>query len=154
MAKTRRTADASPSWVQVCRDPRAFEAEVPSTPIVDARDAWKCLRDRVAKEDQEVFYVIVLDVRSRVRTISEVHRGTINRSIVHPREVFRLACAFGAHSIIAAHNHPAGSLTPSPSDIELTKRLVEASRVLDIPLQDHLIVTGNGYYSFAESGKL
>lgn len=154
MAARGRKAAESPSWVRVCRDPKAFDEEVPATLVLDAKDAYKLLKDRAAQEDQEVFWVLVLDVRSRVRAIQEVHRGTISRSMVHPREVFRLACAFGAHSVIVAHNHPAGSLTPSQSDIQLTAALLDAARVLDIPLQDHLVVTGKGYFSFAEAGKL
>lgn len=154
MSRGRKSAEAPPSWVRVCRDPHAFDEEVPATVVLDANDAYVLLRDRAAQEDQECFWVMVLDVRSRVRAIQEVHRGTISKSLVHPREVFRLACAFGAHSIIVAHNHPAGSLTPSQSDLQLTSALLDAARALDIPLQDHLIVTGKGYYSFAEAGKL
>ena len=80
--------------------------------------------------------------------------GILNSSLVHPREVFRLAIAFGAAGIIVAHNHPSGDPTPSADDRAITRQLVDAGRLLDIPVYDHLILGAARYLSFAEAGLL
>jgi len=112
------------------------------------------LRERAARELIEVFYVIALNSQSRVIAIQEVTRGILNSSLVHPREVFRLAIAFGAAGIIVAHNHPSGDPTPSADDRAITRQLVDAGRLLDIPVYDHLILGAARYLSFAEAGLL
>jgi DNA repair protein RadC len=101
-----------------------------------------------------VFYVIALNSQSRVIAIQEVTRGILNSSLVHPREVFRLAIAFGAAGIIVAHNHPSGDPTPSADDRAITRQLVDAGRLLDIPVYDHLVLGTERYLSFADSGLL
>jgi DNA repair protein RadC len=101
-----------------------------------------------------VFYVIALNSQSRVIAIQEVTRGILNSSLVHPREVFRLAIAFGAAGIIVAHNHPSGDPTPSADDRAITRQLVDAGRLLDIPVYDHLVLGAERYVSFAEAGLL
>lgn len=78
--------------------------------------------------------------------------GTINRSIVHPREIFKEAYLLSSSGIICMHNHPSGDLTPSMEDLELTKSLVEIGRIQGIKIIDHLIVSNNGYLSFYEEG--
>jgi DNA repair protein RadC len=83
-----------------------------------------------------------------------VTRGILNSSLVHPREVFRLAIAFGAAGIIVAHNHPSGDPTPSADDRAITRQLVDAGRLLDIPVYDHLVLGAERYVSFAEAGLL
>ena len=96
----------------------------------------------------------MLDAQSRPRALHEVTRGTLSSSLVHPREVFRLAVAYNAAGIIVAHNHPSGDPTPSADDRAMTKQLVEAGRVLDIPVYDHVIVGDERYLSFASAGLL
>jgi len=98
--------------------------------------------------------VIALNSQSRVIAIQEVTRGILNSSLVHPREVFRLAIAFGAAGIIVAHNHPSGDPTPSADDRAITRQLVDAGRLLDIPVYDHLVLGAQRYLSFAEAGLL
>jgi DNA repair protein RadC len=83
-----------------------------------------------------------------------VTRGILNGSLVHPREVFREAIAESAAGIIVVHNHPSGNPAPSPEDKAVTIQLVEAGRLLDIPLFDHVIVAGDRFFSFAEAGLL
>jgi DNA repair protein RadC len=112
------------------------------------------LRERAARELIEVFYVIALNSQSRVIAIQEVTRGILNSSLVHAREVFRLAIAFGAAGIIVAHNHPSGDPTPSADDRAITRQLVDAGRLLDIPVYDHLVLSAARYLSFAEAGLL
>ncbi len=103
---------------------------------------------------QEHFIVITLDGASQILHIRTVFIGTLTQSIVHPREVFADAICDRAASIIVAHNHPSGTLRPSEADIRITERLVEVGRVVGIELLDHVIITGGGYYSFADEGKI
>jgi len=89
---------------------------------------------------QEHFYVILLDNKNAVLSIELVSLGTINASLVHPRDVFRRAIKDGASTIILSHNHPSGNLEPSAEDVEITRRLREAGAVVGIEILDHVIV--------------
>jgi DNA repair protein RadC len=106
------------------------------------------LADRV----QETFLVLVLDARNALRAEIELTRGTISASMVHPREVFKAAIDHLGSSVIVAHNHPSGNPDPSQEDIEITRQLVEAGKIVGIPLLDHLIIAGRGYRSMADMG--
>ncbi len=101
-----------------------------------------------------MFYVLTLNAQSRVVSCQEVTRGILNSSLVHPREVFRLAIAEGAAGIVVVHNHPSGDATPSADDRAVTKQLVDAGRIIDIPVYDHVVIGGSRYVSFAEAGLL
>lgn len=103
------------------------------------------------KQDQEEMLVVTLDTKHRPIRIVRTTRGILDASLVHPREVFRIAVADCAAAIILAHNHPSGDSQPSPQDVETTKRLSEAGRIMGIPLLDHLIV-GNTVVSLANRG--
>ena len=81
-------------------------------------------------------------------------KGTVNRSITHPREVFKNAYLYSASSIVCLHNHPSGDVTPSQDDIIFTKALVEIGLIQKIPILDHIIVSNNNYYSFQDNGKI
>lgn len=109
--------------------------------VVDGFDAGK-----------ECFLGLYLDTKSRVLKRERVSVGSLNRSVVHPREVLRPAVLEGAASLIVAHNHPSGDPEPSEGDIEVTRRLVEASGVLGIELLDHVVVGDGAYVSLAERG--
>ena len=102
---------------------------------------------------KEVFLVLTLDGGGRLVKVHEVSRGLINRCLVHPREVFQVALADDAGSIIVAHNHPSGNLTPSQEDREVTSRIRQAGEIMGIPLLDHIII-GNGFYSFKANGEI
>jgi DNA repair protein RadC len=105
------------------------------------------------REEVEVVVVLCLNTQRNVIAQVEVTRGILNASLIHPREVFRVAIALGANSIIVAHNHPSGIVTPSAEDFTVTKTLLEAGKLLDIPLEDHIIIGTNGkYLSFVENG--
>ena len=94
---------------------------------------------------------IYLNASNVLITIHTVSIGILNSSLVHPREVFKMACIVNAAAIIVAHNHPSGNIEPSAEDLSITRQLVEAGKILGIPLHDHIIVTEeNGYMSFAE----
>ena len=111
---------------------------------------YKILRTLLEEEDRENFLVISLDTKNHINGIST---GTLNSSLVHPREVFKMAILNNSNSIIIAHNHPSGDTEPSNEDIKVTDRLVECGKILGIEVLDHIIV-GEGYYSFKEKGKI
>jgi len=100
----------------------------------------------------EAFYLICLDAQNKVNHASMVHEGTINEAPVYPRVIVETALRHQANSVILAHNHPGGTLQPSNSDIEVTKRIVNALEAISIKVIDHLIVAGDKYVSFAEKG--
>ena len=102
----------------------------------------------------EHFVVLLLSTKNHILAISPVSVGTLNASVVHPREVFQRAILANAASIILAHNHPSGDPTPSPEDIELTRRMVEAGKLLDIGVLDHVVVGEDSFASLKERGLL
>lgn len=102
---------------------------------------------------QEHFYCLYLNTKKELIERKLLFMGTINKSVVHPREIFKEAYRLSASSIICMHNHPGGSLYPSEEDIRLTNSLVKIGQINGIPIVDHLIFTDEGYYSFYESSK-
>ena len=109
---------------------------------------------RIQCNAEEVFILITLNTKNIVTGYFEVHRGTINTSLVHPREVFKRALLNNASNIIVAHNHPSGDPNPSKEDIQITERLKEAGNLLGINLIDHIIVGEDKYISLKEKGVL
>ncbi|MGE5508469.1 MAG: RadC family protein [Chitinophagales bacterium] len=103
---------------------------------------------------QEHFRVLLLDAKNRVIANELVSIGTLNTSLVHPRELFRRAIQASSAAVILVHNHPSGDPTPSAEDLSLTKRLVEAGRLLGIEVLDHLVIGDNRYVSLKERGLL
>jgi len=103
---------------------------------------------------QEEIRVLLLDTRNNVRKIEIVSKGTLDSSLVHARDVFREAIKSNAKSIILVHNHPSGSVKPSSDDCNITKKLVEAGKVIGIEITDHVIIAGESYFSFQEEGML
>jgi DNA repair protein RadC len=111
---------------------------------------------RSADDGREHFWAVLLNAQLGYLMHAEVSVGTLNASLVHPREVFGPALREGAASLVLMHNHPSGDPTPSREDVRLTGQLVEAGKLLDLPVHDHVIV-GNGtddWVSFAERGLL
>ncbi len=109
---------------------------------------------KIGDKKQEYFYVVYLDNAKKIIDDKLLFIGTINYSIVHPREVFKEAYLLSASGIICIHNHPSGDVTPSKEDINLTKKLKEISIIHGIKLIDHIIIGNNQYYSFLENGDL
>src|SRR5512147_2755102 len=121
-------------------------------------DSVKVFQDLLALEDRieqekEHFYVMMLDIRSRIKMVEVVFVGTLTSSLVHPRETFRRAIVEGAVSIIIAHNHPSGEADPSDEDTKVTKQMFEAGKVLGISMLDHIVFTRDNYFSFRENRK-
>lgn len=120
---------------------------------------WEIARELLNSEDKidrdkEHFWVFHLDSRNRVKLIELVSLGTLNASIVHPREVFTRAVSIRSAQIIVAHNHPTGEVEPSSEDVAMSRRLVDAGNILGIELLDHIIVTEKGYSSLKSKNLL
>lgn len=108
---------------------------------------------RIHEEPEEYMYMICMNTKNKVIGVFEISHGTVNSSLVSPREVFQKALLANAVSIILMHNHPSGDPTPSRQDIEVTSRLVEAGKVLGVDVLDHIII-GDRYSSLKEKGHL
>ncbi len=106
--------------------------------------------ERLRDQKKERFFVVLLDCKHRIIREELVSVGSLNLSIVHPREVFLSAIRESAESMILVHNHPSGDPTPSPEDIEVTRRLIEVGQLVGIEVLDHIIVGNGRYVSFAE----
>lgn len=112
------------------------------------------VRPRIGDLQHEVFYVLLLNRRHRVLSEKTMFSGGVSASLVDIRMVFREALNHLATALIVCHNHPSGSTSPSPQDVEITRRLEEAGRTLDIPLLDHVIITQDDHFSFADAGMI
>ena len=121
--------------------------------ITSAQDVYDELKSFSTKS-QEHFLTITLDGASHIINSRTVFIGTLNQSLVHPREVFSDAIADRAAGIIIAHNHPSGTLEASRADIQITQRLKEVSKLVGIELLDHVILSKHGFYSFSDEGLL
>jgi DNA repair protein RadC len=121
--------------------------------ITSPADAANLLIPRLAHKDQEELHVVLLDTRSRVMGIAAVYRGSLNTSVIRVGELFRPAIEAPAAAIILAHNHPSGLAEPSPEDVNVTRQVAQAGKLLDISLLDHLIIgEGGRYVSLKERG--
>lgn len=118
-----------------------------------AEDIWNELRD-IRDNKKEHFVIFFLDARNQVIKREIISVGSLNANLVHPREVFEPAVRSLAAQIVLAHNHPSGDPEPSEDDLEITKRLVEAGKILGIEVVDHIIVVKNKFFSFKDKGLL
>ncbi len=122
--------------------------------ISSPKDAYEMIKEQLEGLDREQFIIACLNTKNEPTNISVVAVGTLNKAIVHPREVFKTAILSNAANIIAFHNHPSGDTTASQQDIQLTHRLVEAGELLGIKLLDHLIIGDGTFTSLKEKGYL
>lgn len=121
--------------------------------IRSPEDAAKIVSEYLRGVDREHFVGLYLNSANALIAIHTVSVGTLNSSLVHPREVFKLALMVNAASVIVAHNHPSGNAEPSQEDLAVTRQLVEAGKILGITIHDHIITTGGTTYaSLAERG--
>ncbi len=121
-------------------------------PIRSAREMFDYLYHRLRDRPTECFTVIYLDAQNRTLSVETLFEGTLSTSHVYPREVVRAAMAHNAAALLLAHNHPSGEPRPSPADIQITRDLIFACRLMGIRVLEHLIIGDNQYYSFAEKG--
>jgi len=122
--------------------------------IRSPEDAYKLMKHFLGDLDREAFIVISLDVKNSPLSINICHLGSLNASIVHPREVMKSVILSNAASYMVGHNHPSGNSSPSNEDIEVTKRLAEAGKIIGIELLDHIIVCTDNFVSLKEKGYL
>lgn len=131
-----------------------LEPELKDFDIKNPQDVVKAIQSSIKDKTKEHFKLILLNTRNKVIGISTVSIGTLNSNLVHPREVFKEAISHSAASVVLAHNHPSGDSEPSEDDLTITKRLVEAGKILGIEVLDHIIIAKNGFFSFKEKGLL
>ena len=117
-------------------------------------DVIKAVKPMIADQNKEFFIALYLNTKNGIIKQEVVSVGSLSANVVHPREVFRTACVVSASSIIVAHNHPSGDPAPSREDIELTKKLAEAGKIMGIELLDHVILGQDRNYGFQENGLL
>ena len=122
--------------------------------ILSPNDAYEMIKEQLEGLDREQFIIACLNTKNEPTNISVVSVGTLNKAIVHPREVFKTAILSNAASIMAFHNHPSGETTPSQQDIQVTNRLYEAGELLGIKLLDHLIIGDGTFTSLKEKDYL
>ena len=122
--------------------------------ILSPNDAYEMIKEQLEGLDREQFIIACLNTKNEPTNITVVSVGTLNKAIIHPREVFKTAILSNAASIMAFHNHPSGETTPSQQDIQLTKRLYEAGELLGIKVLDHLIIGDGSFTSLKEKGYL
>jgi DNA repair protein RadC len=132
----------------------ASEGREVGAPLRCPHDVVAAFAPRLQDLPVEEFHVAILDTQHRMERDVLISRGTLNASLVHPREVFREAIAERAASIVLVHNHPSGDPTPSREDRNITEQLALSGRLLDIPVHDHVIIGRGCYLSFAEAGLL
>ncbi len=132
----------------------AQEAVPPRTPVKHPLHAYQLVKESLEQAKKELFMTLLLDTRGCVFHQELISVGTLNRTLVHPREVFHPAVRHQAASLIVAHNHPSGDPTPSQADLTLTERLIETGAILGIPLNDHLIIGRDSYRSLRQDGRV
>lgn len=120
--------------------------------IRSPHDAYTLMKDFIGDADREHFVVLCLDTKKQPTCIQTVHIGSLNSSIVHPREVLKSALLSNSASIIVGHNHPSDVSDPSPEDISVTERLKQAGEIVGIELVDHIIICSDKYKSLKEDG--
>lgn len=119
-------------------------------PIKSAKDVYDYCYSKLNGADKEHFMILHLDTRNRVIKDEIISVGTLNSSLIHPREVFKSAIKESANAVILVHNHPSGDTEPSEEDEEITKRLFDAGELLNIKVLDHVIIGNQKFYSFTE----
>jgi len=126
-------------------EPRDFDIKNPESVV-------KAIRSSIKDKAKEHFKLILLNPRNKIIGISTISIGTLNASLVHPREVFKDAIVHSAASVVLAHNHPSGDPEPSEDDINITKKLVDSGKLLGIEVLDHIVIGKDNFCSFKERG--
>ena len=126
----------------------------PGTRFTSSREVFAHFHTQLRDRKKEVFLTLMLDSKNRVIKESQVSEGSLNASIVHPREVFQQVIRESAAAVLFVHNHPSGVPTPSQEDLQLTRRLWEAGTLMGVRVLDHIIIGDGQYVSFADQGLL
>lgn len=133
---------------------RALEAKAVSEPILGPEDVRAWFQAVYGTQSQEHFAVLYLDIKGRLIRYKDLFVGTLDQSLIHPREIFREACLVSAASILLVHNHPSDDPMPSMADLDSTRQLEEAAQLHKMHLLDHIIVGQTSCFSFREQGLL
>lgn len=134
---------------------RRAAQEIPEKSLITcSNDGYQILKKYLSDIRTEEFWAIFLNQNNRVLHFAQLTQGGINQSIVDVRVLFKTALDHFSTGIIVAHNHPSGNLKPSKEDIDITQKIKEAGKILNIQLLDHLIITQNSYFSFSDDGLL
>ena len=133
---------------------RMKSLDVKTTYIGHSKDVFYYLENRMMYEKQENFIALYLDAKHHIIREKILFLGSLEASLVHPREVFKEALHISASCMIVAHNHPSGDPSPSKADIEITKILYDTGKIMQIPILDHVIIGKKSYFSFREAGFL
>ncbi len=120
--------------------------------VKSANDVVNLMMEELRYLKKEIFKALLLDTKNQIIKVTDISMGSLNSSIVHPREVFSEAIKYGANSIIFVHNHPSGDPTASAEDIQTTQRLENAGNILGIKVLDHIIIGDGRFFSFKEKG--
>lgn len=137
--------------LKICRE-KTVEYE--SKGITNPDRAFEAISNIIDNTDRECFGVIMMNNANEINSFEICSVGTVNMTLAHPREVFKGAILSNASKIMLFHTHPSNTIEPSQTDIDTTKELIEASKILQIPIIDHIITSERGYFSFAEHGIL
>ena len=129
-----------------------LEPELKNYDIKNPQSVVKAIRASIKDKAKEHFKLILLDTRNKIIGISTISIGTLNASLVHPREIFKEAIIHNSASVVLAHNHPSGDPEPSEEDLTITERLVESGKILGIEVIDHIIIGKTNFSSFKERG--
>ena len=137
--------------IEISYRPKYKASELPK--VVTSGDAYECLKDIFPSLDyREYFYILCLNRNNKVLGYCQISAGGLCGTVADVRIIMQTALKSSATSIVLAHNHPSGNLIPSESDKDLTKKIKEGGKVLDIAVLDHLILTSESYFSFADEG--
>jgi DNA repair protein RadC len=134
---------------------RRKESEPLTKPVITtSKSAYDILSQFLCDIKHEEFWILILNRANKVTAKINISKGGVNGTVADPKIIFKYAIDHLASSIILAHNHPSGNLNPSQEDMRITNKLVDAGKMLEIPVLDHIIISENGYYSFADEEKL
>jgi DNA repair protein RadC len=138
--------------VELSKRVEGYSETTGKTPLDTPEAVANLVMGRLKDKKKEYFLAILLDTRNQLIRVAEISIGSLDTSIVHPREVFKEAISASASSVIFAHNHPSGDIEPSEDDIALTKRLKQAGEIVGIDVLDHVIIGGTSYASLKRLG--
>ena len=124
------------------------------SPLRSSEDVFRHFRERLQKETHEIFYVILLTNKNRKIREVKISEGSLTASLVHPREVYNPVIRESAAAVIFVHNHPSGDPSPSPEDLEITRRLKEVGELMGVRVLDHVVIGHDHYFSFNDRGML
>lgn len=130
----------------------AAEVHGPRKVIKSPADVYNLLKEKMRYCDREHFKAVFLNTKHHVITVETVSVGSLNSSLVHPRELFKNSIKRSAAALVLVHNHPSGDPAPSPEDIQITRRLAEAGEIIGIQVIDHIIIGNNSFISLKEQG--